>query len=327
MNDQAGDAPEISDILFEADGVTLSGLLATPRHDPPRALVVALHGAGLRAGYFHGQAAPGQSLLSLGAELGFTMLSLDRPGYGLSATALPAGQLLAEQSATLRAGLADYAMRSPVGAGVFLLAHSYGGQLALAVAADGNDGDLIGLDLSGVGHHFAVDQQNVSGSRSRFERSMSWGPLSLYPPGAFRQAGPLICEVPAREREEMWAWPERFPAIAAGVGVPVRLTFAEHERWWCHDEMSLGLMTDLLAPARVVIDRLSDAGHNISLGWAARTYHLRAFAFLEECLMMRKIPPRKNELTASQFAMRSNGAREMELRDSHSRDSSIGENT
>ena len=75
------------------------------------------------------------------------MLSLDRLGCGLSATQLPAGQLLAEQSATLRAGLADFAMRFPVGAGVFLLAHSYGGQLALAAAADGSDGDFIVLDL------------------------------------------------------------------------------------------------------------------------------------------------------------------------------------
>nr|BFE73882.1 hypothetical protein GCM10020092_071830 [Actinoplanes digitatis] len=32
------------------------------------------------------------------------------------------------------------------------------------------------------------------------------------------------------------------------------------------------------------MDRQPDAGHNISLGWAARSYHLRAFAFLEECL-------------------------------------------
>jgi hypothetical protein len=29
------------------------------------------------------------------------------------------------------------------------------------------------------------------------------------------------------------------------------------------------------------------AGHNISLGWAARAYHLGALAFAEECLARR----------------------------------------
>ncbi len=57
-----------------------------------RATVVALHGGGMSAGYFDGQAHPDLSLLTLGARLGFTVLAVDRPGYGLSAGSCPAGR-------------------------------------------------------------------------------------------------------------------------------------------------------------------------------------------------------------------------------------------
>ncbi|MFF4412769.1 alpha/beta hydrolase [Streptosporangium sp. NPDC001559] len=290
MDDRTSENPKVSEIVLNADGIVLSALLAEPPHDPAKAVVVALHGAGMRAGYFHGQAHPEQSLLSLGAKLGFAVLSVDRPGYGLSAARLPKGQGLTEQSATLRAALADYAGRYSLGAGMFLLAHSYGGKLALAAAADTHD-DLLGLDLSGVGHRYAVDERLVTTSASRANWATHWGPLRLYPQGTFRSAAPLISEVPAREREEAWDWPDRFPGIAARVRLPVRFTYAEHERWWCHDEASVATMTGLLASPRVTVDRLSHAGHNISLGLAARTYHLRALAFFEECLTERTTLP------------------------------------
>jgi hypothetical protein len=67
--------------------------------------------------------------------------------------------------------------------------------------------------------------------------------------------------------------------------VPVRLTFAEHESWWRHDRAALTeLSAAFRAAPRVSVEQQPDAGHNISLGWAARSYHLRALAFLEECL-------------------------------------------
>jgi hypothetical protein len=68
------------------------------------------------------------------------------------------------------------------------------------------------------------------------------------------------------------------------VRVPVRFTFAEHERWWHHDAESLAELRGLLPAPRVIVDRLPHAGHNVSLGLAARTYHLRALAFFDECL-------------------------------------------
>ncbi|WP_405823304.1 lysophospholipase [Streptomyces sp. NBC_01390] len=279
---------DVREIVLDAGRTRLSALLAQPRDTPPRAVVVALHGGGMRAGYFHGQAHPSLSLLTLGARLGFTVLAVDRPGYGLSAAALPQGADLGEQADMLHAALGDFTAAHATGAGMFLIAHSYGGTVALALADAARDaeagGRLLGLDLSGISHRRAIDVHALGGFHGRRTTRLHWGPLQLYPPGTFRLAERLVTAMPVREEAEAVRWPGSFAAIAAGVRVPVRFTFAEFERWWLHDEATLKEMTGLLTASRVVVDRLPRAGHNISLGWAARAYHLRALAFLEECL-------------------------------------------
>lgn len=263
----------------------LSALLAAPSTTVPRATVVALHGGGMTAGYFDGRAHPGQSLLTLGVRLGYTVLALDRPGYGASTSDLPHGQSLAEQSATVRAALAHYASRHDLGAGVFVLGHSYGGKLALTCAADGLPAPLLGLDVSGIGHRLAVPAHDLPSAGGQGHWKHNWGALRLYPPDTFRHCPDIVAPMPERERAEVAAWPARFASVAARVEVPVRFTFAEHEKWWRHDEPTLTELPALLPRApRVLVERQPQAGHNISLGWTAHTYHLRALAFLEECL-------------------------------------------
>ncbi|MFI7016178.1 alpha/beta hydrolase [Streptomyces sp. NPDC050164] len=281
------DAPDVRGITLDADGIPVSGLVAVPRHRPPRAVVVAVHGGGMRAGYFDSRSRPGLSLLALGAELGYTVLAVDRPGYGLFAARLPRGQTIEEQAATLRAALADFAAGHDTGAGYFLVAHSYGGKPALAAAAHERGDTLLGLDISGLGSRFAVEPHQLPGAGGRGDWRRHWGALRLYPPDAFRLGRALVSPVPTREAEEGLRWPELYPRIAARVRVPVRFTFAEQERWWRFDKEAIAALRRPLAAPRVVIDHQPDAGHNISLGWAARTYHLRALAFLEECLLAR----------------------------------------
>ncbi|GLF96697.1 alpha/beta hydrolase [Streptomyces yaizuensis] len=279
-------------IALDAGGPTLSALLAEA-DGPPRATILALHGGGMTAAYFDGQAHPGLSLLTLGAALGYTVLAVDRPGYGSSAAALPDGATLAEQAATLRRALDDHAGRSPLGAGVFVVAHSYGGKLALTAAARGLHDDLVGIDISGCGHRYAAPPPN--GGPPAFGGHggprLNWGPLTLYPPQTFALAGSVVAPMPLREAAEAARWERTFPTVAAGVRVPVRLTFAEHEGWWRHDPEALEELSGLLSADRLLIDRQPAAGHNISLGWAARAYHLRALGFLEECLQARVSGP------------------------------------
>ncbi|WP_409239854.1 alpha/beta hydrolase [Streptomyces sp. PA5.6] len=272
-------------VVLDAGGLALSALLCEPA-GPPRALVVAVHGGGMRAGYFHGRARPELSLLRLGARLGCTVLAVDRPGYGRSAAALPDGLPLAEQTPLLRAALADFAGRHPVGAGHFVLAHSFGGKLALALAAHAGDGDgLLGVDISGCGRHYAPGAEEEVRHRRPAARRRHWGPLRLYPPGTFRQSAGTVAPMPVREAAELAGWPGLFDRLAPRVRVPVRFTFAEHELWWRRQEPDLAaLAAAFTAAPRVLLEHQPGAGHNISLGWAARAYHLRALAFLEECL-------------------------------------------
>jgi pimeloyl-ACP methyl ester carboxylesterase len=278
------DTGPVRPITLDADGIELSGLLAEPLAKP-RAVVIALHGAGMRAGYFHPRSQPRQSLLELGARLGFSVLSLDRPGYGASSDRLRSGQPVLQQARTVQAAWATFARCHRTGAGPFLLAHSFGGEVAVALAAQAGDGELLGLDLSGVGHEFAVDRAVVASAfESRASWGIHWGPLSLYRPGILREAAGLIATVPAGERQDACEWPDRIAALAARVRAPVRLTFAEHERWWRHDAASVLALRQLFSGTRVQVESLAGAGHNISLSSAARTYHLRAFAFFEQCL-------------------------------------------
>ncbi|MGW1669846.1 alpha/beta hydrolase [Streptomyces sp. NPDC002324] len=277
-------------ITLDAAGVPLSALLVEPPGGPTRAVVVAVHGGGMNAGYFDCRAHPRQSLLTLGAGLGYTVLAVDRPGYRHSAARFPEGQNLTEQALALRAALRDFASRHDTGAGLFLLAHSYGGKVALTAAADPGPPRLLGVDISGCGHRYAVEPHDLPTTHEGGDRlRRSWGPLRLYPSGTFRESGSIVEPVPARERAELPRWPLLFRTTAPRVRVPVRLTFAEHEAWWRHDDEALTeLAAHFTGAPHVTVDRQPAAGHNISLGWAARSYHLRALAFLEDCLTVRE---------------------------------------
>lgn len=284
-------APTVHDIVLDAGGVQLSGLLAEPAGHPPRAVVVAVHGSGMRAGYFDSRACAGLSLLATGAGLGYTVLSVDRPGYGLSADRLPEGLPLAEQARVLHAALASFARTHPVGAGFFVVGHSNGGKLALATAAHEDGTELLGVDVSGIGTRLAVTADQLPGLAGHGDWRRHWGALRLYPPDAFRLGRALVSAVPAAEVREALAWPRAYPSLAARIRVPVRFTFAEQERWWRFDEAAVAELRRPLAAPKVTVDQLPDAGHNISLGWAARTYHLRVLGFLEECLLARDAAP------------------------------------
>ncbi|MCC2280441.1 alpha/beta fold hydrolase [Streptomyces sp. ET3-23] len=270
---------------FDAGGLALSGLLALPEAVTPRAVVVALHGGGMCAGYFHGQADPASSLLALSTSCGYAALALDRPGYGLSRPAVPEGMGLAGQAARVNAALADYARRFPVGAGFFLVGHSLGGKVALCTAADWSGNCLLGVDVSGISDRWAVDPALLSETGGLRARGLHWGPLSLYPPRTFRLAEKLVTPVPVRETAEAVDWPSRFEQVARAVRVPVRFTYAEHERWWRCDAQTVTAMAGHLSASPLVrIEYQASAGHNISLGLAARSYHHRVLSFLEECL-------------------------------------------
>ncbi|QIQ01085.1 alpha/beta hydrolase [Streptomyces liangshanensis] len=286
-------APAVRPVVLDADGVQVSGLLAEPaavaEGGAPRAVVVAIHGRGMCADYFNGLADPVNSLLTLGARLGHTVLALDRPGYGLSARQLPDGLSLGEQADVLNTALAAFALTHPTGAGLFLAAHSDGGKVALHMAAAEAGGSFLGVDVNGCGWQYNPEARHFPDTLGGGASRLNWGPLHLYPPGTFRASRTLLQRVPRHEAAQTASWPGQYPRLAGRITNPVRLTFAEHELWWRLGDDDLAAMTALLTAApHVTVERLPAAGHNISLGYAAPTHHLRTVAFLEECLLRRR---------------------------------------
>jgi len=295
---EAGVVPGTLDI----DGISLSYRASwVPR---PRAVVLALHGGGTTSTYFDCPDHPRLSLLRTGAALGFTVIALDRPGYGAS---LPQAEQLTDPARRVElayAALDRLPSARPRGAGVFLLAHSAGSELAVRMAADERGRALLGLEIGGTGRHhhprsvsfleLGDEDLRRSAARSRLRQAL-WGPGHLYPPEVLGGAS-IGAASPAYESAAR-GWRHEFPALAARVRVPVQFSLGDHEEVWDAGPAALADIASLFtASPRVRVNEQPDSGHNLSLGHAARAYHLKVLSFAEECAVAREAdiaaPPR-----------------------------------
>jgi pimeloyl-ACP methyl ester carboxylesterase len=286
----AGDGSAVRHAV-DVEGIPMSALLAEAPQ--PRAVILALHGGAATSGYFDAPNQPRLSLLRTGAALGFTVLALDRPGYGSSA---PRGDAMA--SAQRRVDLAYAAVSlllgaRPQGAGVFVVGHSLGCALAIQMAGDERGAGLLGLEIAGIGRHHhpraaavletrMLDRAERDGTGSAM-RDMIWGPDHLYPAGA---AAGVYSPVPGYEGDEVRRWPRDFPALAARVRIPVHYSLGDHERVWRSGHAALADVAGLFtASPRVVAEEQAGGGHNLSLGLSALAYHLKVLSFAEECAL------------------------------------------
>lgn len=270
--------------LLLGNRISVGATLYVPACAVPRAVVVAVHGAGMTADYFDARSEASSSLCVTATRLGYSVLTIDRPGYGAHADRYPSGLHMDDQATAIAEALEDFVRNHQTGAGLFLLGHSYGGALALTMASTVGSLSFIGVDVSGIGHEFAVDAKPFDRSHADLAWPMNWGKLSFYPPRTFMFAVGMVAEVPSRELADIASWPERFTLVAERIGIPVRFTFAEYEQWWIHDDDALAVLRSRFGRCRISIDVLPQSGHNISLGWTAAAYHLKALSFLEECL-------------------------------------------
>ena len=265
----------------------MSGLFAAAAD--PKAVIIALHGGASSAAYFDCPGHPELSLLALGAATGFTVIALDRPGYGTSA---PYSDTMWDPTrrVELAYAAADAMLGSrPRGAGVFLLAHSNGCELTLRMAVDQLGHHLLGVELAGTGlRKYPAAAEILSQASASYRppglRELIWAPEELYPPDVIKAVG--SAGAPPQEAEISTHWSARdFPALAAQVGVPVRFTAAEHERVWDSTPEALADIAALFtASPRVEIHHQADAGHNLSLGLTAAQYHRSVLSFAEQCI-------------------------------------------
>jgi pimeloyl-ACP methyl ester carboxylesterase len=304
----------VENVAYDIAGTTLSGLLARPETGPPnppdtpdpqdprdafgpagRGVLLAVHGGGSRAAYWHREHARDASLLTLGAALGWTVLAIDRPGYGASAGLDRARQGLDAQADLLFA-LIDGFGDVPV----FVAAHSMGAILSLRMGADKRGRDLLGLAVGGVPLKYTqarLDELAAIPTEGDFVPSTGaggapdtfFGPPGSYDPLLLTRAGRIVAPVPMAEFVDVRQNPYTLPGVLAQVRVPVQWTIAEFERSNLAGPEVLAEARRLLALApRVETYTQLGVGHNISLHHAARAYHLRVLAFAEECLLARR---------------------------------------
>jgi pimeloyl-ACP methyl ester carboxylesterase len=281
------------------DGVPMSGLVAETAD--PRAVIVALHGGASTAAYFDCPGHPRLSMLRTGAALGFTVVALDRPGYGSSAP-YPDAIERPEQRVALAYGALDKILGpKPRGAGLFLFAHSNGCELALRMATNERGTDLLGIEMAGTGLQYAAAAREIIKSATATHRppglrELLWEPAHLYPAEVLTgitnsSTGALY------EATMVKDWPRQdFPALAAKVAVPVQFSVAEHERVWRSDPEALADIAAMFtASPRFVINEQPGAGHNLSLSVSAAAYHMKVLSFVEECVVARESADEERE--------------------------------
>ena len=273
--------------VVPVDGIPMSGLFAEA--PDARAVIVALHGGGSSAAYFDCPGRPDLSLLRAGAAAGFSVIALDRPGYGTSA---PYADEMWDP--TRRVELAFAAAEAmlgarPRGAGLFIMAHSNGCELGLRMAVDGRRHDVLGIELAGTGLRYdsaaaAILAEVTYTHRPAGLRELIWGPEHIYPVDIVTNVGSFGS--PPQEAGISAKWAIRdFPVLAGQVSVPVRFTAAEHERVWESTPQALSKIAALFTAApSVEVNRQAECGHNLSLGLAASDYHRSVLCFVEQCI-------------------------------------------
>jgi pimeloyl-ACP methyl ester carboxylesterase len=273
------------------DGVPMSALVAAVSE--PRAVIVAIHGGATSAAYFDCPGHPRLSLLRLAALHGITAIALDRPGYG--ASALYADEMNEpDRRVALAYGAVDGVLADgPLGAGVFLLAHSAGCELALRMAVAPRGEGVLGLELAGTGMNYSATAKDVMRQASATHRpaglrDLLWQPVELYPAEVL--TGALSAPGVGYEAEVTSNWPRRdFPAIAATVRLPVEFSVADHESVWETTPAALAeIAAAFTASPRVVVNEVLSSGHNVSVGLTAEAYHRKVLSFIEECIEARR---------------------------------------
>lgn len=275
------------------DGVPMSGLLAEAAE--PRATIVAVHGGATTSAYFDCPGHPRLSMLRLGQQLGFTVLALDRPGFGSSALFADEFVSTPKRIDAMYGAIDAIVDGHDRGAGVFLLGHSAGCELVLRMAADHHSDELLGIELAGTGLHqqeaalAVLANASLNGGPPVGLRELLWEPARLYPDGM--SGAVRIRTGPVGVRYEAAAvsnWSRDLPELAARVRVPVRYTQAEYERVWEATPTAVAEVAAMFTTSpKVTVYEQGSAGHNLSLGHTAAAYHLSVLSFAEECVAAR----------------------------------------
>ncbi|MDQ2715071.1 MAG: lysophospholipase [Chloroflexota bacterium] len=283
-------------VSIDAGTMKLSGRFLPATNGDPRALLVAIHGGTYTSKYFD---TPSSSLLEFCASSGYSILALDRPGYG-AATSVPVDQLSFEgQVPVLQRALEviwhNYGQQS---AGMFLIGHSIGGMISLLLATEKPHERLIGMNMTGAGALY--NEQTKAAFASLVSDAPTvmmdiaikvmamYGPAWSYPEEQAQYDPERDVPTAAIELAEAQTWGARLPQVAAKVRVPVQFMVPEYDHIWRGEPEALSHVAEMFSAAPFVdvgIQRL--AGHSVELHTLARAFYMKILSFVEECIVYR----------------------------------------
>jgi len=204
----------------------------------PRAVIIALHGGASTAAYSTVPVIRTCPFLRSGAEHGYTMVALDRPGY---AARHRIRTRWSDPNNVSRWRMGQWKRRS----GRTLAGRGYYFSATPPARAGGADGrrrarrtrhrSRIGRHRRGIPPATAEILKTTTLPSDQGLRDILWHPADLYPDdvlsGMTNSTSGALYELGMTK-----SWPQQdFPALAARIGVPVQFTVAEHERVWKSD--------------------------------------------------------------------------------------------
>lgn len=269
---------------------SVSGSLIRSIAEHRHALLVCIHGGGCNGNYFD---LKGCSTAAAGAERGYPVLLVTRPGYGENA--LPTSDAPIQATGPLIRQFIDHVRAKflPDVEGIAVIGHSIGGAVALTMARDAHGWPLRALAVSGIGDRPApqIRDLRLPGHDARIEPPAGLAdalffaggePLSWRAVASLRAAAEpwLRAEV----TEVMERWPLAWPAISAEIAVPVHLRLAEHEQIWEADQAAVERMARSLGRApRVDASLIRGGGHLFEVSKRGPELIRSQLDFVDEC--------------------------------------------
>ena len=277
------------------DSIKISAELhPAPDAPPGLPLLVALHGGTYTREYFNVAGSSAGSFVAVANRNGFSVLAIDRPGYGKTDHLADEDNTFARQAELLE-GAIDQLLPESGADTVVLVGHSIGGMIGLEMAARRPRWRLIGISATGCGAVIpeggAADTLGslpLTGMVDLPEPDrdhVMFGPEGSFTAEALVAAHGSYAPVPAKELSNAPAWPrERLDGVAPKITVPVHNALGEFDALWDSSAEARALFVQKFTNnTRVEAELIRGAGHSLDHHSLGTAVHLKQLAFAHEC--------------------------------------------